>query len=32
VGRFEEDKTPVRDAERLGSRLAERILASFARP
>ena len=27
VGRYEEDKAPVRDAERLGSRLAERLLA-----
>lgn len=31
VGRFEEDKAPVRDAERLGIRLAERILTDKAR-
>jgi hypothetical protein len=31
MGRFEEDKAPVREAERLGGRLAERLLAGLVR-
>jgi len=31
IGRFEEAKAPVREAERLGVRLAERLLADLVR-
>jgi porphobilinogen deaminase len=31
IGRFEEAKAPVREAERLGVRLAERLLAGLVR-
>ena len=32
VGRWDEAKAAVREADRLGSQLAERLLASFVRP